>query len=138
MGARALSTFLLSSNQSVAAIVVMDMISWRKSKSDSIVQINAGRSTKSIDLASCFLFGVSTPLSPAYRSRWSPFSYLFNTDAVIFDEFGFPTLLVNEHINLKQNFDRPYYHQSSDTPNHINTWYGSQVARFVIKTVANL
>jgi len=43
LGARSLSTFLLSNKIAVHGIVVLDMISWRKNKTDSIVQINSGR-----------------------------------------------------------------------------------------------
>lgn len=95
-------------------------------------------SSASLSLSSCFLFGVQTSLIPTFRSRWSELSYNFNTDAVIFDEMGFPSLLINEHINLHQNFNRPYYHQSGDMPNHLNTEYGSRVAKLAISGIASL
>ncbi len=138
LGARALDDFLMRQNIGVFGVVVMDMISWRRNASDTIVQVNSGRSKESLLLSSCFLAERPPGLTPTFRGRWDPFSYNFNTDAVIFDASGYPSLLINEHINYRQNFDRPYYHQSSDTVAHLDPHYGASVARFVLRGVANL
>ena len=138
VGARAVVTFLLSKAIDVYGIIVLDMLSWRKSDTDRIVQINSGKNVNSLALSSCFLKGIETPLVPTFRGRWDEKSYLFNTDAVVFDENGFDVLLINEHINIYENFDRPYYHQSSDTVQHLDPTYGAAVAKLVISGVASL
>jgi hypothetical protein len=138
LGARALDDWLMRSQVPVHGVVVMDMISWRRNASDTVVQVNSGRSKASLLLASCFLSERPSHLTPTFRGRWDPYSYNFNTDAVIFDASGYPSLLINEHINYRQNFDRPYYHQSSDTVAHLSPHYGASVARFVLRGVARL
>lgn len=72
------------------------------------------------------------------RPNRDPLSYLYNTDAVVFASSGWPTILFNEHINLQQNFDRPYYHRTGDTVDHLHVAYGSSVARVAIAAVAQL
>jgi hypothetical protein len=138
LGARALDEYLMATATSVHGIVVLDMLSWRRNTSDTIVQVNSGRSAQSLALASCFLALRPPSLTPTFRGRWDPLSYNFNTDAVIFDATGRPSLLINEHINYRQNFGRPYYHQSSDTVAHLDPQYGAAVARFVLQGVADI
>ena len=138
LGARALDNYLMAGNVSVYGIVVLDMISWRRNASDTVVQVNSGRSKASLLLSSCFLSAHPAGLTPTFRGRWDPLSYNFNTDAVIFDASGHPSLLINEHINYRQNFDRPYYHQSTDTVAHLDPGYGASVAQFVLRGVASL
>ena len=55
---------------------------------------------------------------------------------MIFDQLGVPTILINEHINAFENFERPYYHQSTDTLDHMDVPYGVSVARVAIETLA--
>lgn len=82
---------------------------------------------------------VNSPfITPTLRLFYDPYSYLFNTDGDTFTKNGFPVVLLNEHINLYQNFDRVGYHDSLDTSKLIDWDYGTSVAKVAIETVAQL
>ncbi len=144
LGCRRILSTLLANRKDIFGLLVSDMIAWRNG-SDPIFQINAGYLNSSLSLAACALnatdlqqSALSTPLTAAFRGRFSQYSYLYNTDGIIADSMGYPVILFNEHINRFENFERPYYHQSSDTVAHIDALYGSSISRVVIETAAQL
>jgi len=144
-GTRALDNYLLKTlKNGVRAIVVCDMLSWRQ-PNDPVMQVNAGPDLDSLEIAGCALnasmalLGMTpVKLQAELRTRWDKYSYYYNTDAVEYSFSGWPTILINEHINYYENFDRPYYHESTDTYVNLDTLYGTSVARVAIQTVAQL
>jgi len=116
-----------------------------KKKGDPIFQIEPGPNSKSIEFANIAYSvwnqlnsSLSYPLIPKIRPWLDPFSYLFNTDGSSFTTLGFPGMLINEHINLYQNFNRVGYHDTSDTSALINWDYGTSVAKIAIQTIKTL
>lgn len=70
------------------------------------------------------------------RTRFDTLSYLYNTDAVILSDTGYPAVLINEHINRHENFNRPFYHQSTDLSDTVDVAYGATIAKVAIELVA--
>ncbi|CAF0999402.1 unnamed protein product [Rotaria sordida] len=138
---------LFIKKQPIHTAVIVDMIGHRVNRSDPIVQVNAGDTTKSLlmaELALNYVYPrikndlILQNLQPVLR-RWSdPFAYLYNTDGVRFVEYGFTCLLFNEHINYHENFDRDGYHDTLDTVDFIDFEYGQTVSQYAIATVAML
>ncbi|CAF3704066.1 unnamed protein product [Rotaria sp. Silwood1] len=138
---------LFIKKQPIHTAVIVDMIGHRVNRSDPIVQVNAGDSTKSLLMAELALNYVYPQikndlilqnLQPVLR-RWSdPFAYLYNTDGIRFVEYGFTCLLFNEHINYHENFERVGYHDTLDTVDLIDFEYGQTVSQYAIATVAML
>ncbi|CAM4876636.1 unnamed protein product [Rotaria socialis] len=138
---------LFIKKQSIYTAVIVDMIGHRVNRSDPIVQVNAGDTTKSLlmaELAISYVYPrikndlILQNLRPVLR-RWSdPLAYLYNTDGVRFVEYGFNCLLFNEHINYHENFERDGYHDTFDTVDLIDFEYGQTVSQYAIATVAML
>ena len=128
----------------IAGVLLMDMIAWRRNETDLVFQINSG-----VDAASRLFakYAVETvallqsrghltvPLAAMFRSRYDPYSYLFNTDGDTIQNAGFPVLLFNEHINWYQNFGRPCYHQSCDTFDQLSLPYAASTVMVCIETL---
>lgn len=141
LGARRFVASLLKESKDIRAIILLDMIGYRRNSSDAIFQINAGESVASLRLASA-AFGAASitapSLKPVLRTRFDERSYLYNTDGVIFSDVGFPVVLLNEHINKHENFNRPYYHQTTDLTGTLDWTYATSIARVAIETAAQL
>jgi hypothetical protein len=123
------------------------MISHRVNRTDPIIQINAGDSTKSIILAELALnyFYPKMKINLILKNfqpvihRWEDlYSYLYNTDGVRFVQYGFSCLLFNEHINNHKNFQRSGYDHTFDTVHLIDFQYGKTVSQNAIAPIAML
>jgi hypothetical protein len=141
LGARALASQLLAEGRDISGLLVMDMIGWHK-RGDGLFQINAGASADSLEIAGMAL-GAAIELAPqnmvpVVRTRFDDHSYLFNTDAVIFSDSGFPVVLFNEHINYLENLNRAGYHQTTDTSAKIDFGFAASIARIAIQTALSL
>lgn len=141
LGARALVSQLLAEGRDISGLLVMDMIGWHK-RGDGVFQINAGASPASLELAGMAM-GAAMDLAPknmvpVLRTRFDDHSYLFNTDAVIFSDSGFPVVLFNEHINYLENLNRAGYHQTTDTSAKIDFAFAASIARIAIQTALTL
>jgi hypothetical protein len=146
LGARHLVSDWLTHGRDVAAIVLMDMISWRQNASDGLFQISAGSSNASLAVARC-AFDVASvyinqftpmPIKPAFRAETDPRQYLYNTDGALFSWSGFPVILINEHINRLEHLDRHHYHETTDALAFMDPAFGASVARVAIETVLHL
>ncbi|CAF1154272.1 unnamed protein product [Didymodactylos carnosus] len=141
-----LVTSLLKPKQQIYTAVIVDMISHRVNHSDPIVQVNAADSKQSLLIAELTVNHIFqkiktqlyTELKPELRQWSNPFAYLYNTDGVRFNEYGFTCILINEHINYHENFERDGYHDTQDTVNLIDFKYGQAVTQYAIATVAAL
>jgi hypothetical protein len=138
---------LLIKKQSIYTGVIVDMISHRVNRSDPIIQINTGDTTKSMllaELAVNYVYPeikknlILNNLQPVIRQWENPYAYLYNTDGVRFVQYGFECLLFNEHINYHENFERDGYHDTFDTVDLIDFEYGQTVSQYAIATVAML
>lgn len=139
LGARHFVSSLLKSKREIKGLILADMIGYRSSPSDQVFQINTGNSPESIRLAQLAeraAQAVSNKLKPVILRRFDPKSYLYNTDGIIFSDAGYPVILVNEHINKLENFDRPHYHQSTDTSDKIDWDYAVEMTKVIIETAA--
>jgi hypothetical protein len=138
---------LLVKKQPIYTGVIVDMISHRVNRSDPIIQINSGDSTKSMlfaELALNYVYPqikenlILKNLKPVIRHWEDPYAYLYNTDGVRFVQYGFSCILFNEHINYHENFERDGYHDTLDTVDLIDFEYGQTVSQYAIATVAML
>lgn len=123
-------------NQKLHAVIVLDMIGFRKGESP-VFQINAGDSESSLRLAELALAlaeKIPSQFEPVLRERRDPRSYLYNTDAVLFSNVGFPVILINEHINAIENLNRKHYHQMTDTPERVDYDYALHLTRVALET----
>jgi hypothetical protein len=146
LGARQVVSRWLWKQQKIAAYIQLDMIAWRASRLDGVFQVNAGDSESSRQLASLAIqvsewitsqnTTQQTAMKAVGRTRFDPLSYLYNTDAIILSDAGYPVVLLNEHINRHENFDRPFYHQSTDLANTLDASFGSTVAKVAIELAA--
>lgn len=136
LGARRLVRTLLAEKRRLGGVVVVDMIGTRDA-GDPVFQVSAGDSQASLDLAAeaVSLASAAAPgLTLKLRTRYDPESYLYNTDALIFSHAGFPTVLVNEHLNYNHNLDRSHYHETTDDASRVDFSYAARVGRVAIET----
>jgi hypothetical protein len=142
LGARRFVLKLLADRTRIGALIVLDMIGYNAdSKKNRMFQINAGESSASVEIARKAMGAagdVAPGMTPLFRLRFDPRSYLYNTDGIVFSDLGFPTLLLNEHINYWENLDRPYYHQTTDLPETLDFGYAIGITKVAIETVARL
>ncbi|MFH1264065.1 MAG: M20/M25/M40 family metallo-hydrolase [Pseudomonadota bacterium] len=142
LGAREFALKLLLDRTKIGGLIVLDMIGYNAdSKDRPMFQINAGESPASVDIARRTLGAaveVAPKMTPLFRLRFDPKSYLYNTDGIVFSDLGFPTLLLNEHINYWENLDRPHYHQTTDLPRTLDFDYAISITKVAIETVARL
>lgn len=138
---------LFIKKQPIHTAVIVDMISHRVDRGDTIVQVNAGDTTKSLlmaELALNYVYPrikndlILKNLQPVLRQWSDPFAYLYNTDGVRFVEYGFNCLLFNEHLNYHENFERDGYHDTLDTVDLVDFKYGQTVSQYAIATVSML
>jgi hypothetical protein len=146
LGARHYVDGLLERKQRLSGVVIVDMIG-RHPAGSGVFQINPGSSPESRRLGELAMaLGpkiVDAGMLPTLRSRYDPKSYLYNTDALIFEEAGYPILLLNEHINRWENYGqpgdhRPGYHQSDDIAAGVDFAYASRIAELAIELVAQI
>ena len=139
LGARVLSSKLRQAQQKIGGIVVVDMIGFNISR-NPIFQINAGTSESSIEMALiayASAIELKSKPKPVIRDRFDSKSYLYNTDALIFDNDGFPTILINEHTN-RFNLGRSGYHDMTDTSKLMDFAYAVDIAKVAIQTTLKL
>lgn len=140
LGARHLVSRLLADRQRIRGLVLMDMIGYRK-PGDPVFQVSAGEVGESLALASHALSAArahAPTLRGLIRSRFDARSYLYNTDGLIFSDAGFPVILLNEHLNYRENLSRPHYHQTTDTTATLDWEYASAIVRVALETAARL
>ncbi|MBI2518862.1 MAG: M20/M25/M40 family metallo-hydrolase [Bdellovibrio sp.] len=143
LGARHFISELLRRKQKVQAVMVMDMIGYPgKDNNKGFFQISVGESPQSQALGQLAfktaLLDNHKILTPLLRARFSPKTYLHQTDALIFSDLGFPVILFNEWLNEKENWDRPYYHQHDDTSDTLDFDYAVSILKVVIQTVIQI
>ena len=74
------------------------------------------------------------PLIGEVRTKFDPFSSIYNTDGQIFSDLGIPVVLFMENYDLH----RSGYHDTKDTMENIDLDYGAAVAAICIETVARV
>lgn len=139
LGARILSAELRNSKQNIGGIILMDMIGNNKT-GNNLFQINPGNSLESLKIAElAFQISqkVAPKMTPVIRERFSPLSYLYNTDGLIFDREGFPIVLLNEEMNRLKT-ERNDYHNMDDLPSNIDLKYAATIAKVGIETARQL
>jgi len=139
LGATYFVNQLLKEKKDIEGLVLMDMIGHRENNT-SIFQINPGDSESSLRMAKIALDAAKriTKFQPALRTRFDEKSYLYNTDGLIFSEYGFPVVYLNEHMNKLENMYRKGYHHSTDTGKKIDWNYATDIAKIAIETTAAL
>lgn len=138
LGARRLVRTLLAEKRRLGGVIVVDMIGYRDA-GDPVFQVSAGDGQESLTLAAeaVVLASAAAPgLSVLLRTRFDPQSYLYNTDALIFSHAGFPTVLVNEHLNYDHNLERSHYHETSDDVSRVDFSYAARVGRVAVEAAA--
>lgn len=140
LGARRWTRELLRRRQELGGVLVVDMIGWRD-PGDRVFQVNPGGSEASARIGSAAM-ALAQALAPGWeprlRPRRDPRSYLYNTDAVVFDQAGYPVVLFNEHVNALHNIDRPHYHESTDDSSRMDFDLAETLSRVAIETAALL
>ncbi len=74
------------------------------------------------------------PLTGEVRTRFDPFSSIYNTDGQIFSDIGAPIVLFMENYDLH----RSGYHDTKDTMENIDLDYGAALAAICIESVARV
>ncbi len=68
------------------------------------------------------------------RTRYNPYSSIYNTDGQIFSDAGVPVVLFMENYDI----NRSGYHDTKDTLENIDLDYGAAMAAIAIETVARI
>ncbi len=137
LGARHQVAHWLDQGVDVAGIIVLDMIAFVPAgASRNMFQVHAGRSGGSLELADRLVDETDATLKATVRAWNDPRSYLYNTDGIIFDDVGYPVVLVNEPMNRWDFFDRPHYHQLTDTSDTLDLPYVEELLKRVFVSVA--
>ncbi len=140
LGARHFLNVALAEKREFSGLVLMDMLGHRTTKDDLVFQINAGESEESVRLGAMAL-GAAQDLrlkwKAEFRSRFSPKSYLYNTDGIVFSNLGYPVVFINEHIHAGKK-DNPHYHMSTDVVEHVDVEYASDLAKVAIETARRI
>jgi len=141
LGARYFIAGLLKERQDLGGVILMDLIGHRKG-GDMIFQINAGESEASFDLAVTTMEiarAYAWPrFQPVLRTRNDERSYLYNTDGLIFSEIGYPVVLLNEHMNARENLEREGYHDTKDRSEILDWEYATVITKVAIATAARV
>lgn len=74
------------------------------------------------------------PLTGEVRTKFDPFSSIYNTDGQIFSDIGAPIVLFMENYDLH----RSGYHDTKDTMDNIDLDFGAALAAICIETVARV
>ena len=122
-----------------SAMIQIDMIGYSKTSSTEF-QINPGDSPGSLELARLTL-GAAADVAPGMRGLYRPYatpeSYLYNTDGIIFSDYGLPVILINEVVNRTNYHLRDGdYHQMADDMNNVDFDYASVISKIAIETAA--
>ena len=136
LGSRYYVSQLLKNKIDVKANVDLDMNGYRD-PDDVVFQISAGSSEDSwllAELAYSVARGHGDQWSPVVRHPWSRESFLGQTDGTVFEWMGYPTILINEHINLVKR-DNPHYHQTTDVAKNVDVNYALAQGRVFVETL---
>jgi len=122
-----------------SAMIQLDMIGYSKTSATEF-QINPGDSPGSLELARLTL-GAAADVAPGmhglYRPYATPESYLYNTDGIIFSDYGLPVILINEVVNRTNYHLRDGdYHQMADNMDNVDFDYASVISKIAIETAA--
>jgi len=139
LGARHFIQTLDMNRVEPGAIVLLDMIGYSKT-SVTEFQVNPGDSRDSLALAQLAM-GAAADVAPDLRALYRPYgtpeSYLYNTDGIVFADYGLPVILLNEVVNRTNYHLRDGdYHQMSDNMDNVDFTYAGKIARIAIETVA--
>jgi Zn-dependent M28 family amino/carboxypeptidase len=140
LGARKFIEFMLEKKKAISGILLMDMIG-HNPEGKKLFQINAGSSAESEMLGHIsqqISKQIAPGRTPALRSRFSPYSYLYNTDGRVFSAFGFPVVLFNEHLNGKFRLYRDGYHMTNDDSSKIDWDYALDIFKVVTTTAVTV
>jgi Zn-dependent M28 family amino/carboxypeptidase len=140
LGIRYFMKGILQEKKDIAGMVLVDMIGFKEA-GDPVFQINSGKTKESLALSKLAMQiakNMKGPYVPTFRNRWGDEGYLYYTDGYILDSLGFPVILFNEHLNRK-TFGKlnPYYHQTTDLPEHIDYSYAAHISKIAITTLWN-
>ena len=139
LGARHFIQTLDMNRVQPSAIVLLDMIGYSKT-SVTEFQVNPGDSRDSLALARLAMGAaadVAPDLRPLYRPYGTPESYLYNTDGIVFADYGLPVILINEVVNRTNYHLRDGdYHQMADNMDNVDFTYAGKIARIAIETAA--
>jgi len=122
-----------------SAMIQLDMIGYSKTSATEF-QINPGDSPGSLELARLTL-GAAADVAPGMRGLYRPYgtpeSYLYNTDGIIFSDYGLPVILINEVVNRTNYHLRDGdYHQMADNMDNVDFDYASAISKIAIETAA--
>ena len=122
-----------------SAMIQLDMIGYSKTSATEF-QINPGDSPGSLELARLTL-GAAADVAPGMRGLYRPYatpeSYLYNTDGIIFSDYGLPVILINEVVNRTNYHLRDGdYHQMADNMDNVDFVYASDISKIAIETAA--
>ena len=138
LGARRYVERCLRRGERLEGVFVLDMLGHRAGPRPGSFQLSEGESPRSGGLSGRLLAAWrelertvnGRPLAePLVRPRFDRLSYLYNADSVIFSDAGFPTLLVNEHLNRFEGLERRGYHDRFDTTRLLDFRYAVDLAR---------
>ncbi len=138
LGARRYVERCLRRGERLEGVFVLDMVGHRAGPRPGSFQLSEGESPRSGGLSGSLLAAWrelartanGRPLAePLVRPRFDRLSYLYNADSVIFSDAGFPTLLVNEHLNRFEGLERRGYHDRFDTTKLLDFRYAADLAR---------
>jgi Zn-dependent M28 family amino/carboxypeptidase len=143
LGARHQVERSLRAGERLEGVIVVDMIGHRADPAPGVFQLSEGESPRSGTLSGLALAAWRElaresrklpPPEPVVRARFDPESYLYNADSAIFSDAGYPTILINEHLNRFHGIDRDGYHDCNDVPDKLDFGYATAVARVALMT----
>ncbi len=97
-------------------------------------RINRSKGKRSTDDKTIPDVAKHLPLTGEVRTKYDPFSSIYNTDGQIFSDIGAPVVLFMENYDLH----RSGYHDMKDTMDNIDLDYGAALAAICIETVARV
>ncbi|NVO10906.1 MAG: M28 family peptidase [Bacteroidales bacterium] len=97
-------------------------------------RLNTTRGKRSTDDKTIPEIARHLPLNGEVRTKFDPFSSIYNTDGQIFSDLGLPIVLFMENYDLH----RTGYHDTKDTMDNIDLDYGAALAAICIETVARV
>ena len=139
LGARHFIQMLDLNRINPSAMIQLDMIGYSKTSATEF-QINPGDTPASLELARLTM-GAAEDVAPAmrglYRAYGTPESYLYNTDGIIFADYGLPVILINEVVNRTNYHLRDGdYHQMADNMDNVDFNYAGTISKIAIETAA--
>jgi len=95
---------------------------------------NAERGKRTTDGKTIPVIAKHLPLTGEIRTKFDPFSSIYNTDGQIFSDIGAPIVLFMENYDLH----RTGYHDTHDTMENIDLDYGAAFAAICIESAARV